>query len=452
MSDRREPASGPARHGDHLVFGAPHADDDHDHDLDNDLDNDHDHRYTGEHGEVDGGYDHHDDHSDHGDHGYAYDDELEHQEGVAVLSRSDRRVREEAERGGGRRTGRAVRRLLVFLVAIGLIAAAGFAAVSVLRPMVSGFGSGETDFTGPGSGAVEVTVNPGDTGRAIGTNLATLGVVRTAKAFADAAADNPAAAGIQPGEYTMKKEMKASDAVAYLIDPANRSVPMVTIPEGRWKSEVFALLAKASGKPVADYETAAKDATALGLPAAAKGNVEGYLFPATYEFGKDSTPAQQLRTMVQKAVATMTGLGITGDGIEQTVVTASILEAESRTTPDREKVARVLLNRLAQNMPLQLDSTVSYGVQKRALTTTDAERADKNPYNTYVNPGLPAGPIGNPGQSALEAAKNPADGPWLFFVTVNPSTGETKFAATLAEHDQYVKEFQAWCQANTGKC
>ena len=84
---------------------------------------------------------------------------------------------------------------------------------------------------------------------------------------------------------------------------------MVTIPEGRWKSEVFAILAKASGKPVADYETAAKDATALGLPASAKGNVEGYLFPATYEFAKDSSPTEQLRQMVQKAVATLSTPG-----------------------------------------------------------------------------------------------------------------------------------------------
>ncbi len=439
MSDRREPASG---HGDHIVFDGPHdehLDDDGAH-LDHDEHDEHD-----EHSYLDD--DHHDDGYDHLDDGHVHLDD-----GHELLGRGERRAAEKGgRRGRPRRGARALRRLLVFLVAIALIGAAAFAAVSVLRPMISGFG-GDTDFPGPGSGAVTVTVNPGDTGRAIGTNLATLGVVKTAKAFADAAADNPASAGIQPGEYTLKKEMKASDAVSYLVDPGNRSVPMVTIPEGRWASEIFALLSKASGKPVSDYVAAAKDATALGLPAAAKGNVEGYLFPATYEFAKDSTPAQQLRTMVQKAVATMTGLGITGDGIEPTVITASILEAEGRNTEDREKVARVLLNRLAQNMPLQLDSTVSYGVQRRGVTTTDAERADKNPYNTYVNPGLPAGPIGNPGQSALEAADNPAEGPWLFFVTVNPSTGETKFATTLAEHDQYVKEFQAWCQANPGKC
>jgi UPF0755 protein len=350
-----------------------------------------------------------------------------------------------------RKTGRAAKRLLVFLVAIALIGAAAFAAVAVLRPVFAGFG-GDTDFPGPGTAEVQVTVNPGDSGRAIAQTLFTAGVVKTAKAFTDAAADNPASAGIQPGEYTLKKEMKASDAVSLLANPANRSVPMVTIPEGRWKSEVFAILAKASGKPVADYETAAKDATALGLPASAKGNVEGYLFPATYEFAKDSSPTEQLRQMVQKAVATLSSLGVAPDDMEKAVITASILEAEGRSTEDREKQARVILNRIAGGMNLQLDSTVSYGVQKRAVTTSDAERADKNPHNTYVNPGLPAGPIGNPSASAIEASQKPADGPWLFWVTVNPNTGETKFAETPAEHDQYVKEFQAWCQANTGKC
>jgi UPF0755 protein len=227
---------------------------------------------------------------------------------------------------------------------------------------------------------------------------------------------------------------------------------MVNVPEGRWKSEVFALLSKASGKPVADYEAAAKDATALGLPASAKGNVEGYLFPATYEFAKDSSPTEQLRQLVQKAVATMSSLGVAPDDMEKAVIMASLVEAEGRNTEDRAKIARVLLNRLAKGMPLQLDSTVNYGVQKRAITTTDAERADKNPYNTYVNPGLPVGPIGNPGESAIEASQTPANGDWLFFVTVNPTTGETKFATTNEQHDAYVKEFQAWCQANPGTC
>ena len=417
MTDRRDRASG---NGDHVVFDS--------------VD---DPRAVG----YEDGYDRYEYDDDHDELGYdPFEEPVVHER-----RRSDRHLRKK------RRKTRAARRLLVFVVALALIGAAAFAAVTVLRPVFAGFG-GDTDYPGPGTSEVQVTVNPGDTGRAIAQTLFTAGVVKTAKAFTDAAADNPASAGIQPGEYTLKKEMKASDAVTLLADPANRTVPMVTVPEGRWKSEVFATLSKASGKPVADYEAAAKDATALGLPASANGNVEGYLFPATYEFAKDSSPVEQLRQMVQKTVTTLSAQGVSPDDMEKTVITASILEAEGRTTEDRQKQARVILNRIGKGMSLQIDSTVNYGVQKRAITTTDAERADKNPYNTYANPGLPVGPIGNPSASSIEAAQHPADGPWLFWVTVNPSTGETKFAVTQEEHDAYVKEFQAWCQANQGKC
>jgi len=90
-------------------------------------------------------------------------------------------------------------------------------------------------------------------------------------------------------------------------------------------------------------------------------------------------------------------------------------------------------------------------VQKRAVTTTDAERATVNAWNTYTKDGLPSTPIANPGVESLQAAAAPATGSWLFFVAVNPATGETKFATTQAEHDKYVAEFQAWCQLPENK-
>jgi UPF0755 protein len=99
-------------------------------------------------------------------------------------------------------------------------------------------------------------------------------------------------------------------------------------------------------------------------------------------------------------------------------------------------------------MKLQLDSTVSYATGKFNVTTTSADRQTNSPYNTYRYAGLPAGPISNPGEAALKAAVNPTPGQWLFFVTTNPETGETKFATTLAQHDQYVQEFQAWLRAH----
>lgn len=349
----------------------------------------------------------------------------------------------------GRR--RAARQLLVLVAALGLVAAAAVAALAVLRPMVSGLGE-SNDFPGPGTGSVQVVVNPGDTGRTIGASLERAGVVKSAKAFSDAAAADPAAAGIQPGTYTLRKEMKASEALAVLVDPASRTVPRVTVREGLWKSEVFAELARQTGTPIADYESAAKDTAAIGLPAEAGGNIEGYLFPATYEFAPKASASEQLRTMVQKDVVELARLGVTPERMERVVILASIVEAEGRRAEDRPKIARVLENRLARGMKLQMDSTVNYGVQKRAITTTDAERAAPNGYNTYLRDGLPVGPIGNPGASAIQAVLAPADGAWLYFVAVNPATGETKFATTEAEHQQNVKEFQAWCAANKGQC
>lgn len=352
---------------------------------------------------------------------------------------------------GRRRPARAARRLLVLLVTLGLVGGAVVLALTVLRPMVEGFGGGN-DYPGPGTGSVTFTVNDGDTGRSMAANLEKAGVVKSAKAFVDAYSDEPRSGGIQPGEYLLRSQMKATDALAVLVDPKNRQVARVTVREGLWASETYALLSKATGKPVADYEAAAKDAAALGLPSSAKGNIEGYLYPATYEFSSKNSAAEQLRTMVGKAVAELTRQGVTGDGAERVMIVASIVEAEGRREQDRPKVARVIANRLAKPMRLQLDSTVAYATKTRTITTTDAQRATLSPWNTYQVDGLPAGPIANPGASAIAAALRPADGPWLYFVAVNPSTGETKFATTPAEHDRNVAEFQAWCSANKGQC
>jgi len=353
-----------------------------------------------------------------------------------------------------RRAPRTARRLVVLLVTLALVAGAGYLAVDFLRPVVGQLRQ-SNDYPGPGTGSVTVTVQPGDTGRSIGATLEKADVVRSAKAFSDAAAENPAAAGIQPGSYEMRRQMRAGDALALLLDARNRTVPRVTVREGLWASEVLAELSAATGIPLAGYEAAAKDAAALGLPPSANGNIEGYLFPDTYEFPAKSTAAEQLRLMVQRSVSELTRLRVEPAAMERVIVVASIVEAEARRGEDRPKVARVIENRLARKptpMRLQLDSTVSYAVKRRAVTTTDAERATPSPYNTYQVDGLPAGPISNPGASAIAAAAAPADGPWLFFVTVDPSTGETKFAVTEEQHRANVAEFQKWCSDHKGQC
>ena len=362
--------------------------------------------------------------------------------------------RRAARRRPRRRRGR---RLIVLVLALAIVGGAVYAAYGVLRPVVAEL-TASNDFPGPGAGEVQVTVKDGDTGRAIGGTLQKAGVVKTSKAFMEAATADSRAASIQPGTYTLRKQMAAKDALAILVNPKNRTVPRVTVPEGLWATEVFAALSEATKIPVKDYQAAAKDPSALGLPASAKGNLEGYLFPATYEFPAKSTAREQLTTMVKKSVDELAKAGVPEDEMERTMIVASIVEGEVSGDADRAKVARVIENRLAaKDGPtrglLQMDSTVHYAVKKRGKAgTTDADRASASPYNTYRVQGLPPGPINNPGAASIAAAANPAEGPWLFFVTVNPSTGETRFASTVAEHQGNVNLFNQWCRDNAGKC
>ncbi|QIM21040.1 endolytic transglycosylase MltG [Phycicoccus sp. HDW14] len=372
------------------------------------------------------------------------------------------RTRREVQQRRRRKKPRRGRRLLAVILAVGLIGGAAYGAWTVLGPAVSGlFGgseSGDVDFAGPGEGEVEVVVKQGDTGEVIASSLRDAGVTKTRTAYLDAAAADPtSAAKIQPGTYMMLKGMTGADAFLLLVDPANRLASRVTIREGLWKNETFAALSKATGVPVAEYTKAAKDTKALGLPAVAKGDIEGWLFPASYEFDDKTTAAAQLKQMVGLTVAALKEADVPEKSWERTLTIASIVEGEVSGDADRGKVARVVLNRLQGGPPsyglLQMDSTVHYAAQQRGKAgTTDAQRNSDSPYNTYKVQGLPPGPIGNPGKASIEAAANPADGDWVFFVTVDPSTGETKFASTSAEHERNVKEFQQWCSDHPGKC
>lgn len=366
-----------------------------------------------------------------------------------------RRRRHRRQRGKGRRA-------LILLLAVVLVGGATATAFAFLKPIVSSITGGSSeaeDFPGPGEGEVQVTVKAGDSGESIASALKAAGVVKTRTAYLDASAADPEqSAKIQAGTYTLMKGMKAIDAFSMLTDPANRTVARATIPEGLWVGEIFARLSKATGVPVAEYQAAAKNPAALGLPESANGRLEGYLFPSSYEFDDKVPAAAQLKQMVAMTVAELEKAGVQPDDYNRILTVASIIEGEVNGDADRAKVARVIENRLADpNGPtvgmLQMDSTVHYIEQERgrAGTSNEARNSD-SPYNTYKVKGLPPGPINSPGAASIEAAANPADGPWFYFVAVNPTTGETKFAVTQAEHDANVREFNEWCSANKDKC
>ncbi|MBD2760766.1 endolytic transglycosylase MltG [Yimella sp. cx-573] len=344
--------------------------------------------------------------------------------------------------------------LVMLLAAVLVLGGVGLAVGTLGSSLLPSFGGGSDeggDFTGEGSGTVDVQVKPGDSGAAIGRALEKAGVVKSANTFARVAGSNPDFAKIQPGTYELKRTMSSQAALNLLLDPDSRVSAGVTIREGLWQNEIFAILSKQTGTPLEDYKKV--DPKTLGLPPAAQGKLEGFLFPSTYEFAPKTSAADQLKAMVSYGVKQMNTLGVSADKLRHVVIVASIVQSESRLGPDGPKVARVVENRLKDRMPLGMDSSIHYITQKRGtVTTTDQERNSSSPYNTYRNQGLPPGPISNPGMEALKAAANPAPGPWLYFVTVNQSTGETKFSTSLAEHNRYVAQFQAWCRANPGKC
>jgi len=128
------------------------------------------------------------------------------------------------------------------------------------------------------------------------------------------------------------------------------------------------------------------------------------------------------------------------------------VQSEARISDDFYRVSRVIQNRLDDGWRLEFDSTAQYGSAQAdgsVFSTQESLDAD-NPYNTYVIEGLPIGPIGNPGDLAVDSAIAPADGPWVFFVTVNLDTGETVFSETIAQHEEGVAQLRAWCRDNSG--
>ncbi|MFC7304582.1 endolytic transglycosylase MltG [Streptomyces monticola] len=236
----------------------------------------------------------------------------------------------------------------------------------------------------------------------------------------------------------------AAVAVPLLRDDGNGRPEALLIPEGWRSGQVYSAVDKALGVPEGTAKKAAGTA-GLKLPGESGGNPEGYFFPATYPIGGQSTPASVLSYMVDTANKKFgaghvaAGAGRNAVSVYQTVTIASIVQAEAETEQDMGKVARVVYNRLDRGMPLQMDSTINYALNRSTLDTKNTDTKINSPYNTYEKTGLPPTPIANPGDDAMKAALNPTPGDWLYFVTVKP--GDTRFSADYEQHGRNVEEF-----------
>jgi UPF0755 protein len=337
-------------------------------------------------------------------------------------------------------------RLLAFFLAgflvIGVAAYSNRGAIRSIYEEVTG-----AEYSGEGSTAVNVVVKPGDQGPQVAKALYEAGVTKNYDVTLRTIYSlNPL---FFPGTFLVPTQISSAKAVQFLLDSNNIVADRVTIREGLRLNSVFELLSETTKIPIDDFRNAAKDLDRFDIPSQAP-SLEGYLFPATYSFDPMLEAKDILELMVDRTKEQLEADGVTKKDWHKVLTLASVIQREARMEKDFYKVSRVFVNRLAVNMPLQSDATVSYGVDGNTFQTSVADRANDNPYNTYKYPGLPIGPISGVGALAIDAALNPADGPWLYFVSVNLETGETVFSETYAQHQAAVEIWRKWLIENPG--
>lgn len=368
-----------------------------------------------------------------------------------------------AERG--RRRRRVVGAFVVSLLAMIVVAA-----VVVGAKLWHSKWLPDADYTGSGKRDIVIQILPGDSTTAVGETLQKNGVIATVRAFVDASHGNAAISAIQPGFYRVRTEIPAATAVAWLADPKNR-VGRLVIPEGRQLDDttdmktnkrnpgIFSLISRATCVELDghqrcvsadDLRTAASVSTPamLSVPAWAiepvieLGNdhrrIEGLIAPGTFNVDP-SAPAEAILAKLISAgaveylknglVQTAKSAGLSPYDI---LVVASLVQQEANVQ-DFPKVAQVIYNRLHEHRTLEFDSTVNYPLDRREVATSDADRAERTPWNTYVSEGLPATAICSPGADALRAAEHPMSGDWLYFVTID-GQGTTLFTRDYQQH------------------
>ena len=315
------------------------------------------------------------------------------------------------------------------------------------------------DYPGPGNAKIVIDVPEGASLDVIGGILVEKDVIKSRKAWDRAVRSEERATSVQAGRYLMRTQMQAMDALRLLINPGSSKIRLqFRIQEGlRLTAQVDALVKGTKIKKSA-FEKALDNPKALKLPKYAKNRPEGFLFPDTYELTADSTATSVLKQMINqyKSVTREIEFEAAAKKLKlspyELLIVASMIEREVNREEYRAKVARVIYNRLDKDMKLRMDSTVGYAENLKTTTTTKKDRASKSKYNTYRYKGLPPGPIAAPGKDALEAAANPEKGKWLYFVTVNLDTGETKFADNQADFEKIRQEFVSWCRSHPGRC
>ena len=302
------------------------------------------------------------------------------------------------------------------------------------------------DYPGPGYGSVQFTVYANDTATEIGERLAAQHVVASKRVCVNAVEADNDQSNLQPGTFDLKYHMSAQEAVAILVNP-DKAKDLIQIRSDTRAIDIVSQTVSDNPAWTAAEVTAALNNKGVGvLPTCANGSYEGWLQPGTYDPKSYKTPADMLAAMVKARIAALDALKVpTGPEREKILTIASIIGGEVNQSQYYGKVSRVIANRLAQNMPLGMDSVIAYGNNTQDSELTETMLTDaSNPYNDRIHAGLPPTPINQPNSEMIEAAMNPTPGDWLYFVTVNLDTGETEFTDNNAQFQQYKSQYEAW--------
>ncbi|WP_326792103.1 endolytic transglycosylase MltG [Streptomyces sp. NBC_00841] len=364
-------------------------------------------------------------------------------------------------RGGSERRGKGKKKsrngcacLVVAVVIAGGLGGVGYLGYTYWQKQ---FGAAP-DYSGQGSGTVEVEIPKGALGNEIGGILKAKGVVKSVDAFIAAQAENPKGKSIQAGVYLLHKEMSAAAAVKLMLDPKSQN--LLVVPEGWRNAAVYTLIDKKLGlKAGTTGDVAKKQAGSLGLPQWAKNHpelkdpLEGFLYPAAYPAAKGMKPEAVLKQMVTRANEEYDKVDLEGaakkyklDNPWQVLTVASLVQAEGLTHDDFRKMAEVVYNRLkpdntVTNRKLEFDSAFNYLKKQSKIKIGSSEiRSNNDPYNTYYHQGLPPGPISNPGDEALRATLNPTGDGWMFFISLDGK--KTEFTKTAADHEKLNQKFK----------
>ncbi|PZG18561.1 endolytic transglycosylase MltG [Micromonospora craterilacus] len=370
-----------------------------------------------------------------------------------------RRGRKRGGRSGGGR-GKTVLALLLALVLLGGIGGGAFYGFERIQNYFV-----TPDYEGAGTEDVTVQIPQGAFLADMAVALYDAGVIKSTKAFIQAAEDNSRSRNIQPGTYKLRKEMSGANALAAMLDPKNRIINGITIPEGRTAKSIYKLLSEKTDIPVKDFEAAAKDPKKLGVPdwwfnrndgKKVKKSIEGFLYPDTYEIPPDATAEAILGQMVDHFLTVTQGMEFAdrvqkergGISPYEALIVASLAQAEAGTKKDLGKVARVAYNRVYGEFfcnCLEMDVTVNYYLEltgQKTKTSAEMTRDElldtKNPYSRKLR-GLIPTPINNPGKEALEGAMDPPNEKWVYFVAIDKE-GNSAFTADYNQHLKNIEK------------